>query len=184
MIIEIGTSDFRTQAGKQDGIFIEPVKYYFDRLPDCNKVNCAVSNYTGMIKMYYLTDSEINKYNLPEWVRGCNSVKIPHKSVVDLLKVNDIPGSVIHCDIVPVKRIADIISEYNVTSIKLLKVDTEGHDCVIVNDYLDTVEFLPDQIFFEANSLTPNSEVVQLISRLNGLGYSCKKYKYNVCAKR
>ena len=34
MIIEIGTSDFRTQAGQVDGVFIEPVKYYFDRMVD------------------------------------------------------------------------------------------------------------------------------------------------------
>ena len=55
MIIEIGTSDFRTQAGKVDGIFIEPVKYYFDRLPECRKENIAISNYEGEIDIYYLT---------------------------------------------------------------------------------------------------------------------------------
>ena len=43
MIVEIGTSDFRTKAGEVDGLFIEPVKSYFDRLPDCNKENIAIS---------------------------------------------------------------------------------------------------------------------------------------------
>ena len=38
-IVEIGTSDFRTEAGKTNGLFIEPIKEYFDRLPKCLKEN-------------------------------------------------------------------------------------------------------------------------------------------------
>ena len=68
MIIEIGTSDFRTSAGIRDGLFIEPVKYYFDRLPRCRKENVAISNQEGEIDVYYMTEEDIKENNLPYWI--------------------------------------------------------------------------------------------------------------------
>jgi hypothetical protein len=84
MTIEIGTSDFRTQAGLVEGIFIEPVKYYFDRLPVCNKMNVAVSNTDGEINIYYIPAEVIEQHNLPKWLRGCNSVNEIHQTVKHL----------------------------------------------------------------------------------------------------
>lgn len=182
MTIEIGTSDFRTQAGLVDGIFIEPVKYYFDRLPECNKINCAISNYEGSIDVYYLTDEEIMRYNLPKWVRGCNSVGNTHPSVVTILTERCIPIEIIRRDSVPVRRIKSIIDEYNVTHIDLLKIDTEGHDCVILNDYLDTVDMLPYRIQFESNVLSDKVEVALLIGRLVKYGYTFQNIKDDVIA--
>lgn len=172
MTIEIGTSDFRTQAGQVEGIFIEPVKYYFDRLPDCNKINCAISNYEGDIDIYYVTDEEIKRYDLPNWVRGCNSVNKFHQSVVSLLFQNGIdPNLVIRKDTVPVRRIKSIIEEHNVTAIDFLKIDTEGHDCIILQDFIDTVDILPTKIQFEANILSIWDDVSALVQRLKSMGY-------------
>jgi FkbM family methyltransferase len=182
MTIEIGTSDFRTQAGQVEGIFIEPVKYYFDRLPECNKINCAISNYEGEIDIYYLTDEEITRYNIPKWVRGCNSVSIPHPSVVTILTERCIPIEIIRCDTVPVRRIKSIIDEHNVTHIDLLKIDTEGHDCIILSDFLDTVDILPNQIQFEANVLSDQTGVRRLRFRLDEYGYSTAHVKDDIIA--
>jgi FkbM family methyltransferase len=182
MTIEIGTSDFRTQAGQVEGIFIEPVKYYFDRLPECNKINCAISNYEGAIDIYYLTDEEITRYNLPKWVRGCNSVGKPHPSVVAILTERCIPIEIIRCDAVPVRRIKSIIEEHEVTHIDLLKIDTEGHDCVILNDYLDTVDILPKHIQFEGNVLSNDFDVSKLIYRLRQTGYIVERIKDDIIA--
>lgn len=182
MTIEIGTSDFRTQAGQVDGIFIEPVKYYFDRLPDCNKINCAISNYEGEIHIYYLTDEEITRYNLPKWVRGCNSVGNPHPSVKTILTERCIPHDIIRCDRVPVRRIKSVIEEYSVTHIDFLKIDTEGHDCVILGDFLDTVYILPEKIQFEANVLSVKSEVDQLCLALKYKGYKIERIKDDIIA--
>jgi FkbM family methyltransferase len=182
MTIEIGTSDFRTQAGQVEGIFIEPVKYYFDRLPECNKINCAISNYEGAIDIYYLTDEEIMRYNLPQWVRGCNSVNFPHKSVVTILTERCIPHEIIRRDTVPVRRIKSIIDEHNVTHIDLLKIDTEGHDCVILNDFLDTVDILPKKIQFESNVLSDHGIVSVICDRLFDLGYGIKQVNDDIIA--
>lgn len=183
MIIEIGTSDFDTHAGKEEGLYIEPVKYYFDRLPECNKINCAVSDYDGEAKVYYLTDEEIRKYGLPKWVRGCNSINKPHNSVVKLLDDMGVSIDILRTDIVPVKRIKTILNDFNVFSISLLKIDTEGHDCIILNDYFNTVSIKPNTIIFESNDLSDKIEVNRIIERIATLGYIMTLSKYNVYAK-
>ena len=172
MIIEIGTSDFRTLAGKEDGIFIEPVQEYFKRLPDCIKENVAISNYEGTANFYYIPSEIIKELGLPDWLRGCNSIGEPHKTIV-----KSGWGEHVVCDEVPVLRIKTIIDKYSVTSIDLLKIDTEGHDTVILNDFLDTVDLLPKKILFENNELSNKEDVKQLIKRLRNLGYNIKPVK-------
>ena len=179
MIVEIGTSDFRTHAGKVDGLFIEPVKEYFDRLPDCLKENVAVSNKEGSIDIYYIPSDKIKELELPNWIRGCNSVGKPHKTLVKA-------GWDKYCtkDKVKVVRIKTLLDKHNITDIDLLKVDTEGHDTIILNDYLDTVDFLPRKIQFEANVLSDLVEVYKLVERLKGLGYMCSKVQEDyVCVR-
>lgn len=180
MIIEIGTSDFRTQAGKVDGIFIEPVKYYFDRLPECRKENIAISNYEGEIDIYYLTHEEIKKYNLPDWLRGCNSVGSVHPTTNSVLSLSGIPLDIVRKDTVKVDRMANLLERHKVTSIDLLKIDTEGHDTIILNDYLDTVDILPRTIQFEANTLSDMTEVFKACERLHQLGYKTHQQKYDM----
>lgn len=183
MTIEIGTSDFRTQAGQVPGIFIEPVKYYFDRLPDCNKINCAISDREGEIDIHYLTDEEITKYNLPQWVRGCNSVGKAHPSVSALLYERLLESEkIFRKDTVPVRRIKSIIDEHNVTEIDFLKIDTEGHDCIILNDFLDTVDIKPRKIQFEANVLSNAGEVNDLVKRVQSMGYKTQRVNTDIIA--
>lgn len=179
MILEIGTSDFRTLAGITDGVFVEPVKYYFDRLPKCKKENVAVSDKEGEIEVFYLTDKEIEMFNLPHWIRGCNSIGEIHQTVLSVLRGLDLSPDIVSRDVVKVVRIKSIIEKYNIIELKTLKIDTEGHDCIILNDFLDTVDFLPNEIIFEANILSNPIEVEKTVNRLTGLGYSCKLIKDN-----
>lgn len=182
MIVEVGTSDFRTKAGKEEGLFIEPVKVYFDRLPECNKVNCAISNYTGEIDIYYVDPEDIPKHQLPNWVRGCNSVGKPHPTVVNLL--NKEQQNLINKDTVKVRRLHDVLQDHNIEQIDLLKIDTEGHDHIILNDYLDNTESLPGVIQFENNVLSDNNEVTKLVKRLQKLGYKCQQLRFDMICKR
>jgi FkbM family methyltransferase len=171
-IIEIGTCDFDTQAGVVDGLFIEPVKEYFDRLPaTCRKENVAVSNYTGQIDLYRVPSDVIEQRGLNNWLRGCNSVGKPHPTVEAGVRQGVIPPECVVKTTVPVVRIKDLVAKYNITHIDFLKIDTEGHDAIILNDFFDTLSLRPVSIFFEHNGLVPAQESQALIARLTGLGY-------------
>ena len=169
-IVEIGTSDFWTEAGQKDGLFIEPIKEYFDRLGDCRKENVAVSNYEGEIEIYYIPSEVIYSNNIPKGLRGCNSVGAPHPTVIKLGY-----GEYIQKGIVKVKRIKTLLDKHGVTGIEFLKIDTEGHDCVILNDFLDTCDILPKKIQFEANILSKEKDVLEVIERLKHFGYNCNR---------
>jgi hypothetical protein len=173
MIVEIGTSDFRTQAGLVEGIFIEPVKYYFDRLPKCNKLNIAISNYTGETEVYYIPLEVIQEQGLPNWLRGCNSINEPHKTVVSMGL-----QKYVKVDKVKVERIADVLK--GIKKIDVLKIDTEGHDTVILNDYLDTVDVMPKNIIFESNELSSKEDVMKVVDRLKVKGYDCQQVYYDM----
>lgn len=174
-IIEIGTSDFRTEAGKKHGLFVEPIKEYFDRLPKCLKENVAVSNKEGELDIYYIPSERIKEIGLPDWLRGCNSINEPHKTVVDM-------GFIDLCQIdrVPVVRIKSLIDKHGITEIEHLKIDTEGHDCVILNDFLDTCDIRPNKIQFEANTLSNPIDIYKAAERLQGLGYKCQQVKFDM----
>jgi len=180
MIVEIGTSDFRTQAGKEDGLFIEPVKYYFDRLPECNKVNVAISNYVGTDRMYYLDDKLINEYKLPAWVRGCNSLGKIHPTIEAMFIDKNIPLIYVKYETIQIKQLHTVIAEAGITEYDHLKIDTEGHDCIILNDYLDNTTFHPKRITFESNALSDKAEVAKLVGRLTAIGYTCKQVNFDM----
>jgi FkbM family methyltransferase len=184
MRIEIGTSDFRTLAGIEQGLYIEPIKYYFDRLPDCNKLNIAISNYEGEATFYYLTDREIIQHSLPKWIRGCNSIHQPHPTTVKLLQELNIPTSIIHSCTVKVKRLHNLLQEADITQIDYLKIDTEGHDTVILKDFLINTSIRPQTIQFENNSLSDSSAVKQIVKLLEP-EYQISNIKYDIiCQKK
>jgi hypothetical protein len=83
--LEIGTSDFNCEIlyCNDDicGISIEPIKFYLDNLPNktnVQKVNCAISDKNGEDFIYYILPEDIIEYNLPDYLKGCNSLGIIH----------------------------------------------------------------------------------------------------------
>ena len=181
--IEIGTSNFDTEIQKATdetiGLSIEPLKNYLDDLPEkkkCIKYNCAVSDYKGTIDVFFMKEEMMVKCGLPDWARGCNSVNRPHPTVVkELTRKNIEWEKAIETEKVPVFRLSDLLRKFNVSGIYFLKIDTEGHDCVILNDYLNYClefpSFLAHQIMFESNSLSKREEVDHIIDRLISMGY-------------
>jgi len=173
--IEIGTSDFETEiqnAGMKRGISIEPVKGYLDALPNpkyVTKVHGAVSDRTGTIDIYSISPENIEKYNLPQWIRGCNSVNAVHPIVV-----GKVPDEAITKDTVPVYTFTDIINMCHVKSCKYLKTDTEGHDVIIMQSYLDCVSKgfpLIPKIQFEANQWSDQKQVNNILEKFITYGY-------------
>jgi hypothetical protein len=176
--IEIGTSDFNTllEDSNDDtvGLSIEPIKFYQDNLPNkksVKKVSAAVSDDCGFIDIYYIPDNKIQEHSLPWWVRGCNSVNQQHDFVRDFIG-NELYDSIVTIDKVPTITWSQIIKEYNVGSIKTLKVDTEGYDHVIINEYFKECEKNPslyaDVIQFEYNQNSNVEEIEKIISSVKG----------------
>jgi glycosyltransferase involved in cell wall biosynthesis len=182
--IEIGTSDFDTEiqcAGLKRGISIEPVKRYLDALPNppyVTKIHGAVSNRSGTIDVYSVSPEDIQKYNLPDWIRGCNTVNAPHMCVA-----GKVPDEIIIKDNVPVYTFNDIINMCHVRSCKYLKIDTEGHDVIILNSYLDCVSRrfpLIPKIMFEDNGGCKKEDVEAVLEKLKGYGYTYTRDEWNI----
>jgi hypothetical protein len=174
--IDIGTSDFRYTKPKdgQAGIYVEPIKQYIDTIPDypkCIKENIAISDITGFVDIYYVEPDVIIEKKMPEWFRGCNSINSPHRTVYDWIKnrgwnTDDfIKKYPVRC-----MTIYDFFVRYKISSIGVIKIDTEGYDCHIVNqliDYMSSNNLSLDRLTFETNELAPKYLIDKTIERLN-----------------
>ena len=103
--VEIGTSNFDTlieQATDETvGLSIEPIRHYLDSLPNkanVKKLNCAVSpkNCCEILEVFYVPEQTIADKNLPDWLRGCNSVGDYHYQhrkldILNLVKKQHVP---------------------------------------------------------------------------------------------
>jgi len=165
--IEIGTSDFRTLISEAsgNGISVEPVPYYFNNLPDrprWYKSNVAISDKCDIMEIHFCDPNFLHLY--PDWIRGCNSVGIVHPSLDTYCDKAHIVSTIVEC--ITMSMLQD---RFNITSVGYLKIDTEGHDSVILNDMLDCGFPLPNRILFESNSLMAESVYNALVRRLNSV---------------
>jgi FkbM family methyltransferase len=178
--IEIGTSNFDTMCQEHPnlvGISIEPVDVYLKSLPSHDsliRINCAISNFKGHGEVFYVHPEDIDKYELPQWLKGCNSFNSIHPSTKIELDKRDL----IHLaqfKYVEVLTWKDLVERYDITQVNYLKIDTEGHDLIIINFILDLMEkeptILPEQIFFESNILIDANELKTILERLTNFGY-------------
>jgi len=177
--IEIGTSNYETiisSAGDSTvGLSVEPIKHYLDQLPNkpnIIKVNAAITSdrKSDSVDLYYIPEDVIHQMGWPEWLKGCNSINDYHNLHYGLLEY-------VKIDKVPLLNISELLQTYNVLSIKYLKIDTEGHDCIILNglfDYLigKSKQYYPLKIEFESNATTSKHQVDSTIDRALRFGYS------------
>jgi FkbM family methyltransferase len=191
--IEIGTSDFNTliqKAGPETvGLSVEPMTDYLERLPDkprVRKVNAAVSVRSGFLDLYYVPDAVRKEHGLPSWMKGTNKIGAPHPTVERYLAKHGLPATLMRRRRVPVLSVERLFREYRVGSVDYLKIDTEGHDAVILGAYLDMVERRPTlkagRILFESNALTAREDVAALSERLRGLGYRVETRRQDTLA--
>ena len=172
--IEIGTSDFHTIIESAEdntvGLSIEPIWSYLTSLPhkeNVTKINAAMSDSNGTLSIYHVTREKINEYGLPFWVRGCNSVNGPHEYARQKI------GEQLYDSIVSITEVRKInwetlIREQRIGGVGFLKIDTEGHDHVILKDYLNECIKNPslyaDKIRFEYNESSNKKELDILIN--------------------
>lgn len=175
--IEIGTSDFDTLLQNSNdeneiGLSIDPIIYYLNELPNKKnkyKLNYAISNRECMVDVYWVYPTDIVKYDLPYWLRGCNSIISPHPTTINELNQRNLQHILqkTKCECITWET---LIKKYNIKSVHRLKVDTEGHDCIIIDSILDS-EVLPKIMSFEVNKLTNKNSLNQLYKKLNMKGF-------------
>lgn len=187
-IVEIGTSDFRIDSLNEieTCLLIEPVKFYLDRIPDQSniiKLNVAISDENGYTNVYYSNLDYIIENKLPNWLRGCNSIEHKHPTVIQYCKDNNI----IEDDLIIKQRIEKITPEtlfsmYSIDYIDFLKIDTEGHDTIILESLMNASNKpVIDKIKFESNVLTDESDYRRITSILEK-DYVLKRYPQDTIA--
>lgn len=178
--IEIGTSDFDTlieqASAEYVGLSIDPVTPYLDKLPcpeRCSKLNAAISNHDGQVSVYYVRPDRIPALGLPDWIRGCNSIGEPHPTVTRLINEKTIPSDIVVESQIPMYRLQTVFEMFNVEGVYFLKVDTEGHDEVILSSFFDSADayHYPHHLHFESNVLSDSDRIHRLIARLLLCGY-------------
>ena len=184
--IEIGTAYFDTEIQKHNGrigLSVDLIQEYLDRLPDVpnvTKVCCAISDKFDEYTVYKPNFPS----HFPEWLSGCVSVLTPHKHIINYCHQTGIPyEDYMTTRVVKAIPVSELIKKYNVGTVEYLKIDTEGHDTVILNQWLDCCQnnkkLYPKRIFFESKDLTPKEELENLNQRLLSLHYQLTFYEYD-----
>jgi FkbM family methyltransferase len=178
--IEIGTSSFETLcdtcSDNEIGMSVEPMKMYLDKLPNrpnVIKVNTAITSNrtTETIKMYYLSDKYIEDHDLSDGFRGLNNIYGIHPAIK-----NGYHEYFVEETMVPLMNIDELLLKYNICRIGFLKIDTEGHDCVILEGLFDYLvkkdkSYYPLKIQFESNHLTDPKIIDKTIENYTKIGY-------------
>jgi FkbM family methyltransferase len=139
--VDIGTCDFEVADGvfapDKNYLLVEPMAEYLDRLPNgdnIKKENSACSDKNGSIEIFYVPESVILELNLPLWMKGCSKINEPHKVVLNYLNAVGIGKSIINSKTINVISFKKLVEKYNIEHIENLKIDTEGHDHIILNE--------------------------------------------------
>jgi len=210
--IEIGTCDsWYTLISSADnltrGISVEPMKIYLDRLPLkalVTKVNAALVDDETIenIDTYYITEEDINKYDLGGGLKGCNRVGRPHdlhttfpgKLGVQawhdnpdrstLQTRNLVEEGLVKRSVVPCLTFKKLVEKFDVEYVKQIKIDTEGMDCQLMNSILNYYEQHPDakmpkRFQFESNAHNKREDVDFVCDRLEKFGYTFEQRTYN-----
>jgi hypothetical protein len=129
--LEIGTCDFDLYpySDGERGIRVEPVPYYFEKLPKLPNVINVRAAITALedfwIDVAYVNPEYLHLY--PDWMRGCNSIlRHPEWKSVDpshLLSRNARNLSIL-----------DLVDIFDITALGYLKIDTEGCDYEILDE--------------------------------------------------
>ena len=160
-------------------ILIEPVPFLFERLKRNYKmklpnhfhniifINKAVADFIGEIE-FTIPSANNDFQNLPYWVTQLGSTNANH------LKKH-LPDLVVETIKVKTTTINEIVKNYQLKDIYLLKTDAEGMDYRILMNYDFSKYIKPMQILFEHNHMdgtfTVGKNYQSLMSKLEHFGY-------------
>jgi len=147
--VEIGTSDFATlledavkaeaaDGRRRRGLSVDAMRIYLARLPEhpgLRKVNAAIlgfSPHAPTIPVYFISPQNLVALNLPDWLRGCNSVGKPHPQAA-LYAAPD----VIETENVTLLSVGELLTAHRACRMRVLKVDVEGVDANVLVGFAD-----------------------------------------------
>jgi len=172
--LDIGTSDFDIGDGhintNKKYLLVEPVVNYLNNLinhTNIIKANFAISDTEGDISVFYVDEAIIKQYDLPDWIRGCNKINSKHPTVLKVLKDRNLVEDIITEKIVKCITFKTLIKMYDVTSINHLKIDTEGHDHIVLQtvvDCLNDMELNIETIKIEYLPLFGNTDKIDSVA--------------------
>lgn len=187
--IEIGTSDFWTIIETADdsmvGFSIDPLQMYLDNLPNKPNVQKCCLAITGYCRpnattdVFFIPREKIVEHKLPDWFAGCNTIGKYHPLHIqhDVVK---------HVEMltVPMMSLGAFYDLHEIHGCKFLKIDTEGHDVVILSEfaiYLNKKDpsYYPKKIQFESNEWIIPSDVTNTIALFVKLGYTLESSAYD-----
>lgn len=163
--VEIGTSDFATlledaikaeaaDGRRRRGLSVDPMNVYLNRLPThpgLEKVNAAIlgfSPHPPTIPVYFISPQNLVALNLPDWLRGCNSVGKPHPQASLYA-----PPDVIESANVTLLSVGDLLTAHGACRVGEFKVDVEGADANVLAGFVDFLWRHPacfaDRVVFE-----------------------------------
>ena len=137
--VEIGVCDFNTLEPLLDngweGYFAEPIEKYVNRLKDRGAANvhqCAISSYTGKLKMYQSKEPDIIDED-NRWQKSIShAVEQRGTKLLEMKSNKNLLDNIIEVDCFTLQ---DYFKLYNISKVDFLKVDTEGHEIDIFEVY-------------------------------------------------
>lgn len=158
--LEIGTSNFETLAEneKPPGLSVEALKMYQDDLPNrlgIEKINAAVLSKEEAaskthVPFYYVDKKDImnRTYNLPAWLKGCNSAYHPHAEASQQLKERSLEHLMKKSE-VPVTSYTQLLKKIN--SVRIVKLDMEGFEFPVLEEMIENCnQVCPTMLKFES----------------------------------
>ena len=147
--IEIGAADFDTMLDTSmnwRGVICEPHPVFYKRLiqkctnPNITILDLAVSDKNGQGTMEFPTEKYINETENNEeefWTRGVGGFRIPgfsHK-LDNARNAYNRDESYVEERTVYTISLDQLVANFGITQLDFLKIDTEGHDVVILEGY-------------------------------------------------
>ena len=190
--IEIGTCDFDTLIPLADngweGICVEPIKYYIDKLP--KKENVHYENSCILPKKLIPENKQVDiqfwdfdfinsKGDDGSWMKGVSNTDLDRNT----FNMNE--QWMKHAKKIKVNALSldELVDKYNVTEIEYIKIDIEGRDFEILQDYSFKVK--PRLIKMESKFLEgrgfPHEMVKSFFEEKGYIVYFEKTDLYAIC---
>lgn len=139
-------------------MLFEDVKAIYSDYPDVKVLNIAISDITGTVK--FLPSKE-----LQGWTTGISHITSENHSGTRLSEIEN--NIKLYGDEIEVKSstIHDLLTQYNITHIDYMKIDTEGHEKNIIDGHDWSVK--PTAIKLEHSHIND----ITMKAKLESLGY-------------